>query len=644
MSDRSEMNQRQRTPQPRRGMAYIGEKPNMGKTTLRLLSYVKNGYTLHFTVVVITLILASLGQVAGTYLMRYLIDDYITPFIGMENPEMKLLFVIIGAMGLAYVVSIVSTYIYNRLMVTVSQGIMKTIRDEMFEHMETLPLRYFDSNSKGDLMSRYTNDTDTLRMFLSQGMTQIVSAIITAVSVFVSMLTLSIPLTGIVVILLIVMMILTQKISKLSARYFSAQQKSLGDVNGYIEEMITGQKVIKVFNHEEAAKKTFDQKNEELYQNARKANIMVNIIMPVMAQLGNLVYLIVAIAGAAIAVSGFAAITLGVLASFLTFTKNLIMPITMISQQLNTMIMALAGAERIFNLIDEKPEIDDGTVSLVNAEVAEDGSVSESKERTEKWAWKRVKEDGSAEYRLLAGDVRFNDVTFGYNPDKPVLRDLSLFAKPGQKIAFVGHTGAGKTTITNLINRFYDIQEGEITYDGIDVRHIAKKDLRHSLGIVLQDTHLFTGTIMENIRYGRLEATDEEVIAAAKLANADYFISHLKDGYNTIIDNDGGNLSQGQCQLLAIARAAVADPPVLILDEATSSIDTRTENVVSEGMDKLMEGRTVFVIAHRLSTVKNANAILVLDQGKVIERGDHEDLIKQKGVYYKLYTGAFELS
>ena len=644
MSDRAETNRRQRTEQPRRGVPYTGEKPHMMKTTLRLLSYVKNGYALHFIVVIITLILASLGQVAGTYLMRYLIDDYITPFIGMDHPEMSLLFLIIGAMGLAYVVSIVSTYIYNRLMVTVSQGIMKTIRDEMFEHMETLPLKYFDSNSKGDLMSRYTNDTDTLRMFLSQGMTQIVSAIITAVSVFVSMLTLSIPLTGIVVILLIVMMVMTQKISKLSARYFGAQQKSLGDVNGYIEEMITGQKVIKVFNHEEAAKKIFDQKNEELYQNARKANIMVNIIMPVMAQLGNLIYLVVAIVGAVIAVSGFAAITLGILASFLTFTKNLIMPITMISQQLNTMIMALAGAERIFNLIDEKPEIDDGNVSLVNAKIAEDGSISETSERTEKWAWKRVKEDGSAEYRLLAGDVRFNDVTFGYNPEKPVLRDLSLFAKPGQKIAFVGHTGAGKTTITNLINRFYDIQEGEITYDGIDVRHIAKKDLRHSLGIVLQDTHLFTGTIMENIRYGRLEATDEEVIAAAKLANADYFISHLKDGYNTVIDNDGGNLSQGQCQLLAIARAAVADPPVLILDEATSSIDTRTENVVSEGMDKLMEGRTVFVIAHRLSTVKNANAILVLDQGKVIERGDHEDLIKQKGVYYKLYTGAFELS
>jgi ATP-binding cassette, subfamily B, multidrug efflux pump len=629
---------------PGKGMPPMGAKPNMMKTILRLLSYVKNGYAIHFIVVVITLVLASLGQVAGTYLMRYLIDDYITPFIGMDNPEMSLLFTIIGAMALAYVVSIASTYIYNRLMVTISQGIMKTIRDEMFAHMETLPLQYFDTNSNGDIMSRYTNDTDTLRMFLSQGMTQIVSAIITAVSVFISMLTLSVPMTGVVVILLIVMMVLTQKISKVSAKYFSAQQKSLGDVNGYIEEMISGQKVIKVFNHEKTAIAEFDKKNEELYQNARKANIMVNIIMPIMGQLGNLIYLIVAIVGAALAVSGFAAITLGILASFLTFTKNLIMPITMISQQLNTMIMALAGAERIFNLIDEKPEINDGTVTLVNADVAEDGTITETSERTDKWAWKRIKEDGTAEYRALAGDVRFNDVTFGYNPKKPVLSDLSLFAKPGQKIAFVGHTGAGKTTITNLINRFYDIQEGEITYDGIDVRHIAKDDLRHSLGIVLQDTHLFTGTIMENIRYGRLDATDEEVIAAAKLANADYFISHLKDGYNTMIDNDGGNLSQGQCQLLAIARAAVADPPVLILDEATSSIDTRTENVVSEGMDKLMEGRTVFVIAHRLSTVKNANAILVLDHGKVIERGDHEDLIAQKGVYYQLYTGAFELS
>ncbi len=639
---RMEQQTRQRGPGPK---FYMGEKPDMGKTTKRLLGYVKScGYLPHVIVVVICLIVSSLGSVAGTYLLRFLIDDYITPFIGQKNPELSFLFLIIGLMALAYIINIAGTWLYNRLMIAVSQGIMKKLRDQMFEHMETLSLKYFDSNSKGDLMSRYTNDTDTLRMFLSMGLTQIVSAIITAVSVLVSMFTLSVHLTILVIILIAGILFITRVVVSKSAVYFSKQQKSLGKVNGYVEEMITGQKVIKVFCHEEESKREFKKMNDELCENATKANILVNILMPIMAQLGNLAYLIVAVLGAIFAVTGFLPITLGILASFLTFTKNLIMPITMLSQQLSSVVMALAGADRIFKLLDEKPEIDEGNVTLVNAKELEDGTLVETDERTEHWAWKLKNEDGTFSYRKLAGDVRFNDVTFGYAEDKPVLKDLNLFAKPGQKIAFVGHTGAGKTTITNLINRFYDVPEGNITYDGIDVKHIKKDDLRHSLGMVLQDTHLFSGTIRDNIRYGRLDATDEEIVAAAKLSNAHYFIEHLKDGYDTVIDNDGGNLSQGQCQLLAIARAAVADPPVLILDEATSSIDTRTEKVISEGMDRLMEGRTVFVIAHRLSTVRNSNAIMVLDQGKIIERGDHNELMAQQGMYYKLYTGAFELA
>ncbi len=639
----NEERRRQQRPHGGPGNIYLGEKPNIGKTTARLLRYINKDYKWYMLVVTICLIAASLGQVAGTYLLRYLIDDYITPFIGSTNPDTRILLTIIGMMALAYAVNIVTTWLYSRLMVSVSQGVMKTIRDEMFSHMETLPLKYFDSNSKGDIMSRYTNDTDMLRMFLSQGMAQMISAIITIVSVFVSMITLSPLLTLLVVILIVVLMVLVKVMGGLSAKYFGAQQKSLGRVDGFIEEHLNGQKVVKVFNHEEICKQEFKKENDELYENARKANILVNIIMPIMGQLGNVIYLIVAIVGSALAVGGLAPITLGILASFLNFTKNLIMPITMISQQINTVIMALAGAERIFNLIDEKPEVDNGDVHLVNAKVEDDGTIDETKERTDIWAWKKMDENGQPEYRKLAGDVRFNHVDFGYSEGKLVLQDLSLYAKPGQKIAFVGHTGAGKTTITNLINRFYDVNAGEITYDGINVNDISKADLRHSLGIVLQDTNLFTGTIKENIRYGRLEATDEEIVAAAKLANADGFISKLEHGYDTQIGNDGGDLSQGQCQLLAIARAAVADPPVLILDEATSSIDTRTENVVSEGMDRLMKGRTVFVIAHRLSTVQNADVILVLDHGKVIERGNHEDLMRQKGVYYRLYTGAFAL-
>ena len=640
--------QRMREQTRRRGPGphfYTGEKPDFGKTTARLMTYVKSGgYIPQVIIVIICLVVASIGSVAGTYLLRYLIDDYITPFIGKGNVTLSMLFNIIGIMIIAYLCNIVGTYIYNRLMVNVSQGIMKKIRDDMFEHMETLSLKYFDSHSKGDLMSRYTNDTDTLRMFLSMGLTQIVSAMITVVSVFVSMITLSWFLTLLVVVLLVFMLWVSKVIVSASAKYFSKQQQSLGDVNGYVEEMITGQKVIKVFCHEDISKEDFKKMNDELFENASKANILVNILMPIMGQMGNLIYLIIAILGAALAITGTAPITLGILASFLTFTKNLIMPITMLSQQMNSVVMAIAGAERIFKLLDEEPEIDAGKVTLVNAVINDDGSVSESDQRTEHWAWKQTDENGNAIYTQLCGDVRLNDVDFGYTEGKLVLKDMNLFAKPGQKIAFVGHTGAGKTTITNLINRFYDVNKGEITYDGINVNDISKTDLRHSLGIVLQDTHLFSGTIMDNIRYGRLDATDEECIEAAKLANAHYFIENFPDGYDTVIDNDGGNLSQGQCQLLAIARAAVADPPVLILDEATSSIDTRTEKVISEGMDRLMEGRTVFVIAHRLSTVQNADAIMVLDQGRIIERGDHDELISQRGVYYNLYTGAQELA
>ena len=608
----------------------------------RLMSYIGH-YKLRFAAVLICIVVNALAMVSCSLYLQTLIDSYITPLLQAATPDFAPLFRSILIMGCIYAVGILACLFYNRTMVSIAQGTLKRIRDEMFEHMQTLPIRYFDTHTHGDIMSHYTNDTDTLRQMLAQSIPQMFSSLITIISVFFAMLFTSWQLTIFVLCFVFIMLQVTGRVAGKSGYYFIRQQKALGDVNGYIEEMINGQKVIKVFCHEEKAKKIFDQKNEELCKDASAANSFANILMPIMGNLGNLQYVLLATIGGTMALGGAGGMTVGTIASFLQLSRSFMNPISQISNQLNMVVMALAGAERIFKLMDEEPEVDEGYVTLVNAKYDENGELTESKERTGLWAWKHPHGDGTLTYTKMRGEVRFYDVDFGYNEEKIVLHNISLYAEPGQKVAFVGSTGAGKTTITNLINRFYDLADGKIRYDDININKIKKADLRRSLGVVLQETNLFTGTIMENIRYGKLDATDEEVYAAAKLANADDFIRLLPNGYDTVITGNGGSLSQGQRQLIAIARAAVADPPVMILDEATSSIDTRTEAIVQRGMDALMKGRTVFVIAHRLSTVRNSDVIMVLEQGRIIERGSHDKLIAEKGKYYQLYTGAFEL-
>ena len=621
-----------------------GNNKNMGATLKRLIAYVLKQYKWQCLLVALCILVSTAANIGGTLFMRNLIDDYILPFVNQARPDLAPLLRALLVMAAVYYIGVFCTWAYNFIMIYVSQGMLKTVRDDLFRHMERLPVRYFDTKSHGDIMSIYTNDTDTLRQVISQSMPQMLSAVITIAGVFVSMLVLSPPLTLITVVMVICMVFATRAISSKSGYYFVRQQTDVGNLNGYIEEMMEGQKVVKVFCHEEACVQDFKELNGKLRDSANNANRYASILMPVLGNLGYVSYAVIAMVGACLSIFG-GRMTLGTLASFLQFSRSFNQPISQLSQQLNSIIMAIAGAERIFGLLDEEPEGDGGYVKLVNARYDAQGNLTEVPERTGIWAWKHYhKADDTTTYQLMEGDVVFDHVDFGYTEDKEILHDIEIFARPGQKVAFVGATGAGKTTITNLINRFYDVQDGKIRYDGININKIKKDDLRHSLGLVLQDTHLFTGTVMDNIRYGKLDATEEEVIRAAKLANAHDFIMRLPDGYRTQLKGSGSSLSQGQRQLLAIARVAVADPPVLILDEATSSIDTRTENLIEKGMDRLMAGRTVFVIAHRLSTVRNARAIMVLEQGEIIERGDHDDLIAQGGKYYQLYTGQAELS
>ena len=630
-------------------MSKTNDKPKVSagtiKTAGRLMKYVTGPYKVQFIIVLICILMTSVSTIAVSLSLRFLLDDFILPLVGQQDPNFSELYKAMAVLACIFILGVIASFVYNRMMVIIGQGVLKKVRDEMFEHMQTLPIRYFDQNTNGSIMSLYTNDTDTLRQMINQSIPQVLMSSFTIVVTFISMVALSPILTVLAVLVILLMILVARFVGGNSGKYFIRQQIDLADVTGYVEEHMNGQRVIKVFNHERKTEQEFDKLNERLFESASSAHTFASMMGPIIGNMGNLQFVLTAIFGGVLSVAGIGDITLGIMASYLQFTRSFTQPFMQIAQQFNSIIMALAGAERIFHMIDEEPEVDDGYVTLVNARKNADGSLTECKERTGVWAWKHPHQaDGSVTYTELKGDVRFFDMSFGYTDDHMVLHDLTLYAKPGQKVAFVGSTGAGKTTITNLINRFYDVQDGKIRYDGININKIKKADLRHSLGIVLQDTHLFTGTIMENIRYGKLDATDEEVYAAARLAHADQFINMLPKGYDTVLTGDGEELSQGQRQLLAIARAAIADPPVLILDEATSSIDTRTERIVQQGMDNLMKGRTVFVIAHRLSTIRNSDAIMVLEHGRIIERGTHKELLAMKGTYYQLYTGKLELS